>query len=349
MVIIPSATNAFTYASYTFQITNRISKYAELVISQKIFSVLITIVFLCLHIKDFYLYCLADIFGDLFAIIIGYKQNKELYFGKSVSFSNAIHEFKINVASGIMLLIANWSSMLLVGSAKMIVQWHWDELTFGKVSFSFSVSSLFLTFVTAISVVLFPSLKRMNSDKLPDIYLSIRNVVSPVLFVALLFYFPGCIIMDKWLPKYHSSLLYLGILLPIIIFTSKVSLLTNNYLKAYRKEKTMLIVNLIYVAIAFVSLCICAYIINSLTLLLIAIVIIIMLRSITSEIIVARLIDKQMYKDYFIETIVTLLFIIIARCFPIWYGFMLYAIVLSIYLLLYRNNIKSYFAKLIKR
>ena len=36
-------------------------------------------------------------------------------------------------------MLANWSAMLIVGGAKMIIQWHWDELVFGKVSFAFSV------------------------------------------------------------------------------------------------------------------------------------------------------------------------------------------------------------------
>ena len=133
--------------------------------------------------------------------------------------------------------------MLLIGSAKMIVQWRWDELVFGKVSFAFSVSNLFLAFVTAISVVLFPSLKRMNQEDLPAVYKKIRGAVSPLLFFAMLFYFPGCVILRAWLPRYAESLRYLGILLPIIVFASKVSLLTNNYLKAYRKENLMLKIN----------------------------------------------------------------------------------------------------------
>ena len=340
--------NIFTYTSYTFQITNRIDKYAVLVISQRVFYGIITVILLAVKVDFFAFFCLSDLGGDIFGCIVGYFYNKDLYLGKSIPFRDAFKEFKENISSGVLLLVANWSSMLLVGSAKMIVQWHWDELTFGKVSFSFSISSLFLTFVTAISVVLFPSLKRMEKDKLPEMYQKIRNAVSPVLFTCMLFFFPGCYVLDRWLPKYHNSLVYLGILLPIIIYTSKVSLLTNNYLKAYRKEGKMFAINTISVVIAFALFGISAYIIDNLTVLLVMIVIVIMLRSVASEIVVMKLIKISMYKDFIIEMLMTIIFIICSKFFSLSLGFVLYFVFLFIYLFYYRDNLKTYLVKFAK-
>ena len=339
-------TNLFTYTSYSFQITNRIREYAILVISQRAFYGVMTLVLLLFRVKNFYLYCIADLCGDVFGFIIGYFYNKDLYFGKSIPFKDAIKEFWANTSSGIMLLIANWSAILLVGSAKMIVQWHWDELTFGKVSFSFSISNLFLAFVTAISVVLFPSLKRMDKDKLPKIYMSIRNAVSLVLFLAMVFYYPGYFLLDLWLPKYHESLMYLGILMPIIVYTSKVSLLTNNYLKAYREEKKMLVINVISVIVASIIFAISAYVLNSLFILLVMIVLVIMLRSIVSEIVVMKIINIKMYKDFIIEAIMTLGFILSAKLFDPIIGFIIYSLLLLVYLFIYKETIKPYFKKM---
>ena len=244
--------NLFTYNSYTFQITNRINRYAILVIVQRVVYGLIVVILILCKVNVFYWYCLADLFGDIIGSSVAAAMNRGMYFGKSLNIKEAIVELKNNIFSGILLLIANWSAMLLVGSAKMVVQWKWGELIFGKISFAFSVSSLFLTFITAVSVVLFPSLKRMEINMLPAIYKKIRDAVSIFLFFVLIFYFPGCAILEIWLPQYTSSLEYLAILLPIIIFSSKVSLLTNNYLKVYRKEKSMLIVNIISVTIGII-------------------------------------------------------------------------------------------------
>lgn len=324
-----------------FQITNQIRKYAVLVISQRLFFGVFTALLLFLHTQNFYLFCIADLCADLFGCLIGYFYNKDLYFGSVISWKDMLSEFNTNIKSGVLLLIANWSSMLVVGSAKMLIQLHWDDLIFGKVSFSFSLSNLFLTFITAISVVLFPSLRRMNPERLPKLYQSIRNMISPLLFFAMLLYFPSCMILDLWLPNYHDSLIYLGILLPVIIYTSKVSLLTNNYLKAYRKEKKMLIVNVISVVVALIIFVLSSYLLDNLTLMLISVVLVIMGRSIASEVIVMKLIGKKFFKEFIIEGIMSLIFIISARFFDLKFGFAIYLSVILVYVFFNKDMILS--------
>ena len=181
--------NLVTYCSYMFQITNRISKYVVMIISQRLVYGLIVVVLLILRVNDFYWYCIADLCGDCVGIIIGIIFNRELFFGKFQPLKETFSECKINISSGIILMLANWSALLMIGGAKMIIQWRWDELLFGKVSFAFSVSNVFLVFITAISVVMFPSLQRVERDKLPQMYKTIRNVLSPLLFFIMIFYF----------------------------------------------------------------------------------------------------------------------------------------------------------------
>ena len=331
--------NVFTYTSYTFQITNRIDKYVIITIAQRIFFGCFVLILLIVGVKDFYWFCIADLVGDVFGTFLGSLFNRGMYFGPTIKIKEVVQETWANINTGILLLVANWSSMLLLGSAKMIVQWKWDTLVFGKVSFAFSVSSLFLVFINAISVVLFPSLKRMNQEELPDLYKKIRNILSPTLFAAMVIYFPGSWILQKWLPAYRVSLTYLGILLPIIVYTSKVSLLTNNYLKTYRQEKVMLMVNLISIVVALLLFLACAYLFENLTALLICIVFSIMLRSILSEIVIMKIIQRKFFIDFIIEMIMTVCFICSARLFNLWWGWLLYVIVLLIYLIYYRKDI----------
>lgn len=341
--------NIILYSSYTFQITNRINKYAALIIVQKLTYVIIVAILLALGIGNFYWYCLGDILGDIAAIIISPFINKGMYFGRPLKVKESLKEFNTNVIVGIKLLLANYSAMLLTTGAKMVVQWYWDELKFGKVSFAFSVTSIFLTFVAAVSTVLFPSLKRVEEENLPEMYKSIRGMISPILFLALLFYFPGCWILNKWLPNYSESLPYLGVLLPLIIFSSKVSLLTNNYLKVYRKEKLMLIINLVSAAAGLCAFMICAYLFDSLTALLISVVAIIMLNSIVSEIFVSRIIKKNLVKDFIIESVMTVGFIVIVKLLDLKYGCIAYACVFLLYCAVNYKYLVSLFKKLFKR
>ena len=338
--------NLFTYNSYLFQMTNRINKYAQLVIIQKICYGFFVIICLIFNIHSFIFFCIADIFGDILSSIISVKANQGLYFKKNINFKEMVYEAKLNFDCGIKLLIATWSSMLLVGGAKLIVQWHWDKLTFGKVSFSFSVTTLFLTFVTAISIVLFPSLKRMKQEELPTLYKKIRGILSPLLIFMLVCYFPGAIILKNWLPMYGDSINYLGILLPTIIYTSKVSLLTNNYLKAYRKEKSLVLINVFSVICAFLGYFICAYVFNNIYMLFIWVLFTIMMRSILSEIIVAKIIHINLNEQYLIEFAMTIVFVLCVNIENTFIGMLIYFFIYCIYFIINLKEIKGIIKKI---
>lgn len=338
--------NIFTYTSYTLQITNRINKYAFLVIGQRVFYGIGFLSLLACGIRNFAIFCIIDLGADLFGILLGSRFNKGLYFGSIPNLKVIISETKVNFSAGILLLIANWASNLLIGSAKMVVQWRWDALLFGKISFAFNVSNLFLTFVTAISIVLFPSLKRMNQEVLPTVYRKIRGTISPLLFLVMLFYFPGCIILREWLPKYAESLNYLGIILPIIVFSSKVGLLTNNYLKAYRKENIMLKINVFSIFVGFLLYLGCAYVLNNVHLLLLGIVVVIMMRSILSEIAVTKIISVSFTSEYIIEGSMTLIFIVCSCLLKPINGFIVYSVCMIVYAIKHFEDIKSMLPRL---
>lgn len=133
----------FNYTSYSFQITNRIKYYAEMIIGYRMFYGFGVLIMMLLGFYDFYFFCLIDLCSDIFGILFSFHNNNELYFGISLNIIDMLEEAKRNVSAGIMLMISNWSSFLLTGGARLIIQWHWDKITFGKISFSFSITNLF--------------------------------------------------------------------------------------------------------------------------------------------------------------------------------------------------------------
>ena len=212
-----------------------------------------------------------------------------------------------------------------------MIQMRWDELTFGQASFSFSVVNIFVSFVGAISVVLFPSIKRLDSQTLAPLYSKIRDVISPLMFTAMICYFPMAKILAWWLPQYSDSIQYLGVLLPMMIFTSKVGILTDNYLKAYRRERIMLWINLACMTIGVGLFVLSAYGFNSLDFVIYSVVFVVMLRSVVSEFFVTRTIGKIPYVDFLIELVMSLLFIVVARYTSLLYGFLIYFALVAVY------------------
>lgn len=335
--------NINTYNANSFQMTNRMGNYATLSIVQRAVFGLMVLALIMFDVNSFKWFCIVDLIGDFVGIFLSSRMNKGMYFGETIPLKESLREWTVNLKTGMILLLSNWSAMFLLGGAKMVVQWNWDELVFGKVSFAFSVSNLFLTFIAAISVVLFPSLKRMDEDKLPELYKKIRGLISPFLFFMMLFYFPARYLLGLFLPAYVASLEYLGILLPIIIYSSKVNLLTNNYLKAYRKEKSMLWVNIVSLVLAAIAFAISAYLLNNLKILLICIVGAVMLNSILSEIVVMKTIKIKFVKEFFVEGVMTIAFILVTDSFSLWMACFLYFIILAVYFIYERNNVAAIF------
>ncbi|MDE5666874.1 MAG: hypothetical protein K2I29_01395, partial [Clostridia bacterium] len=175
------------------------------------------------------------------------------------------------------------------------------------------------------------------------------NILSPVLFFMMIFYFVGCEILEIWLPKYNDSLIYLGILLPIIIFSSKVSLLTNNYLKVYRKEKLMLLVNVISIAVGACLFALCAYVFDNMTALLACVVFVIMLNSVLSEICVLKTIHVKIIKEFIIEAVMTVAFILCASLLSRWVGFGVYCGLFAAYCAANYKSIAALFKKVFRK
>lgn len=340
--------NLFMFSSYSYQMTNRIKSYAWLIIRQRLLYGVFAICLLLFKVDNFVFFCIADIIADLTGFIFSLWSNKEFYKLYKIN-SKHVSDLLKSLKSGLMLMIANFSSNFIVGSAKFAIQIIWSAIVFAQISFSFSITNLFLTFVMAISAVLFPSLKRMDKSRLPIFYSAIRGLLTPVLICALAFYFPGSYILKIWLPKYEDSLIYAGILLPLIISSTKVSLLTNNYLKAFREEKKMLIINIMSMFIELALLVFFSVLYKSLEGILISTVLVSLVRSVISEWLVSSHINVKYTFENIIEFLILISFIIITMNLNDSVGFIVYSGLLLLYLFITYNSIKKSLGNLRRR
>lgn len=325
--------NIFTYCSYLFQLTNRINGYALIITVQRATFGIIVVALLICKIDDFTYYCLAELIGDIIGCCVASLFNKGLYSGHSESWQSIKLEAKENLFSGGLLMISTWSSMFLVGGARMIINWHWSLETFAQVSLAFTMTHFVLSFVAPVSIVVFPSLKRIDSERLPDIYLKIRSQMSFLLGFCVLFFFPGSWLLNKWLPQYTESIQYLAILTPIIFPSTILGIMTNNYLKAFRREKDMLRISIYTTILGIVGFVICGYWLNSLPLLLIWVIVVLFVKTYVSEMVLKKYVKdvKKWYGIY--EGIICVLFVVFAYYFPCFWGGLLFGVVVLFYTL----------------
>jgi hypothetical protein len=100
----------------------------------------------------------------------------------------------------------------------------------------------------------------------------------------------------------------------------------------------MLVINVISMAVGFSLFLISAYVFDNINLVLYSTVFIIMACSIVSEIAVMKIIKRERYIDFFVEAIMTLIFIVSAHIGD-WKGALIYIVALVVYLIIYRKSI----------
>ena len=343
IAIILAQVNAFF--RYILQAVNDINKYALNIILEKIVYVIFVSAFLLLKQREFIYLIYADLFGKAIALLHMCITNREIIFAKAAKLSTVFSEAKINVSTGIKLLAANGSSLLIIGIVRYAIQLNWSVETFGRVSLSLSVSNMFMLFVQAIGVSLFPMLRRIKGDLLNKLYVVIRHTLMFPMLGLLIFYYPAYLILSYWLPDYAESLHYMALMFPICIFESKMQLLIEPYLKSLRREKDLLLKNLSAVGLSLLISVITIGIFNSLNLAVLSIVIVLAYRCVVTELVVERSINIKIRKDIVGELVLVFLFIIFNWSIGGVLGCVLYVLAYISYIILNRNTIKDTYNK----
>lgn len=331
--------NSNNYFGFLFQAINKTSIYS---ISEVIYNILWFVAVLVLFvfkIDSFKVIVGFYIVGQVFAGMYLIYKFKFVFSSKIGHVRNALHELLINLQIGLPLLIAMYSSMLITGCARMVVDLRWGIEAFSYFSFAMSLTTFILKFISQISMVMFPALKRIDFQQQKTIYALINNALAIILPGALVLFIPVKIIINWWLPSYETSMYYLGILLPICIFDGKMQLLYSTYLKVLRKEKYLLVANLMAVCVSFLCALFGAYTLNSLEAIAWALLCAIAFRSLFSSVILNLWMKiKVEYAQQITELVIIFLFVVISTKFS---NGLVFGIYLSAYILYLALNYKT--------
>lgn len=329
-----------TFLRYILQSTNRIREYANPLVFEKILNLVFTVLLIVCGAKRFESFAAGDILGKLVSLSITIYYCKEITFAKPGCFQYAFSESKENLKVGSKLLLANISSMLIVGTVRFFIEKQWDLVTFGKISLTLSVSNFLMVFINSVGVVLFPMLKRTNSEKLPLIYSAMRTCLMIPLLGMLVCYYPAKAILSIWLPQYKDSLIYMALLFPMCVFESKMSMLINTYLKSFRKEKWLLMVNVVTVFLSVTITLITTYWLHNLDLAVASIVFLLAFRCVFAELLLSTVLDVNVKTDIILELTLTVIFIVASWFVGGILGLASYTVAYLIYLIIKRNDLR---------
>lgn len=155
---------------------------------------------------------------------IGFIKGKRLSSGGAFSYSHLI-------ALGFPLLLSNMAGTLFLSLDRQFVSILFDKKDYAVYAFAYNMLSLITVMTSAVSLVLFPSMKKMKEI---DVKLSLERFCVFFLIavsMCLLVYFPLCLVVKRFLKKYVLSLEILRIVLPGILFSSLISVILINFYK----------------------------------------------------------------------------------------------------------------------
>ena len=319
---------------YVFQITAQFKKYSAYTVLDKI-AVLVTILLLVIvNEKNFRYVVIADSLFKFVVLILMVIKMPEMIFGSFTGLRSAFGFLIENMGVGIKLMIANLMSMLLIGAGKFIVQYYGDITDFAMYSFGVSITGLVLTAVTAIGLVLYPTIKRIPPEAHAQVFHKVNATTRVLGLVSLLLYFPMYLFVEWFYPQYISVLSYLYILLLIIFFQCKIGLLNNTFYKVLRLETKMLIANLSCVLIFIImALLIFPYFPQMKTIALCT-MLAMLIRCYASEISLSKDIGIKAEKRILLELALIMLFLVSCEYLTIWISAILYSVVTVVWLVL---------------
>jgi O-antigen/teichoic acid export membrane protein len=325
--------------NFIMQITNQIRDYARLVLLERLVLLILVFSFLITDFAQFQYMYLAKLGALVVVSGLSFYLCRRLWTTHIGSIYSICHEAGLNMEVGIKLMFANIASMLIIGVVRYGISIGWDVATFGKVSLTLGISNFLMIFINSVSVVFFPLLKRMDKQRLPEMYVQIRMILACILFFMLIFYYPLKSILSWWLPQYADSLIYMSVLFPVCLFESKVSLLINTYLKSMRREALMLKINLISVGVAIVVTFMTIELLHNLSVAVFSIVFLYAFRCEMAEWYMGQLLSIKLKKDIMIELAMVAVFIISSAILDSWMCTLIYAVAYVLYMVYNRKQI----------
>lgn len=275
--------NAACYFQYLLQAIDETRLYSKSIVVDRAVFMVALLALLCIRCQAFEWYVYAFCVGKLACLAYLLAHTRDILSRRLYPLSRAARCSLDSISVGIKLMFANLASSLILGVMRFVVDACWGIEVFGSVSLALSMANFFLTFVTQVTMVLFPTLRKMDKNDLASFFSRVQNALEVMLPGILLLYLPIRSILGWWLPAYESSFEYLGLILPLCLFDGKMSALYTTFFKVRRMEGTLFELNAITMFLSGACALVGAYVLHSVEFVLVSCSCAVMLRGIVSR------------------------------------------------------------------
>lgn len=242
------AVNLTSYYQFISQITSRFKEYSTRIVLLSFTNILIVAFLYFMKISDYRIYITLIVSTNYILLLLYLYTYRDITFGKSGKIGEIKHEIVFFFKTGIPLLLANLASTLVITVDKQIVEILFPVEVFGVYSFAYSMLSMITVVVSAVSIVLYPTLKRTNLENIPKNYYNLNRIIILVVLFGLMGYFPLLWFVPRFLPDYVGALVIFRVALPGLVLISSISAVKHNFFKITNKNFAFFLIGLIAVS-----------------------------------------------------------------------------------------------------
>lgn len=342
-----------TYFQQISQITSRFSKQAIYDIIYSVVTLIIVGIIFFTGSSSYALF-LSLIVGGNYLLLIWYIANYiSLIKGENVKIKNSFSEIIKLMQIGIPLMISNLASQFILNMDRQIVSIFYSESEYGIYAFAYQILNVINIFISAISLVLYPLLKKQGEENLKKSYSDSNSFILILVYVCLTGVFPLVLIIQNlsFLSDYMASIPIVKIVFPVVAFTACISVIKHNYYKSLDKNNVYFIKSLVMLVISIVSNLVAYFCFKSMKAISVASIISMIIWYLDTELYMVK-----KYKVKFVKNLIYLLlmlgvYYLCMYLIPnLWIGMCIYGlIVLIVSFVLYKeliiNLIKTFFRR----
>lgn len=333
--------NITYFIGFLFQATNEVKKYSVSQVIDRLFFLVVLVFLIVVRVDSYVPYVAAFLFGRCVAFGYAIVAGRDFIWGPRAR-EGVMKECLRDMRVGIKLTFANMASLLVLGIFRFVVDAQWSIEVFGQFSLALTLVSFFLTFISQISMVLFPTLRRVRKEDLAHFFQSVSGLLAAIMPIAYIIYAPIAIVLSCWLPDYGDALVYFALLLPICVFDSRMSMLGTTILKVAREETFLLVLNCATVLLSFILALVGAVILHDLSAMCLFAVVSVAVRALVAEVFLSRNLGFPIASHISIligELALACIFIIVnSVCSELMAGILILAAYL-VFLLIFRKTI----------
>lgn len=336
------AINLTTYFQFISQITSRFKEYSSRLIILSVTNIIIVLVMYVFGLTSYRFYSGLIVLTNFLLLIWYVFTYRQIVFGESDTFKETKNEILNYFKIGIPLLVANLASTFVMMVDKQIVEIFFPVEEFGVYSFAYSMLVMITVVVSAVGIVLYPTLKKVSTDSIPDYYPRLIRIIIIIVLLGMVGYFPLLWIVPRFLPNYVGALTIFRIALPGLVFTSSITAIKHNIFKITNKNGSFFWISFFAILVNIILNLGAYYLYNTKEAIAIASVIGLGLWYLTTETFIVRVHNVKWLLNCFIMTLgISLFYLLTELDNYIIAGSIYMLVIIMIAIVLYLDEIKK--------